>query len=76
MTIRFVIKVKILLKVDQNTIIWIPIFGWYMLMCGSKNWHQKDKCLEEIELHAQNTLKICFSIFVINPSNFLNDRLF
>ena len=45
-------------------------------MCGSKNWHQKDKCLEEIELHAQNTLKICFSIFVINPSNFLNDRLF
>ena len=32
-------------KVDMphlsTTIIKTPIFEWYVVMCGSKNWHQK-----------------------------------
>jgi hypothetical protein len=38
-------------KVDvlecNTTIIRAPIFEWYVVMCGSKNWHQKDMCLKE-----------------------------
>ena len=33
-----------------------------MVGCGSKNKHQKDMCLKEIELHAQNPLTILRSI--------------
>ena len=33
-----------------------------MVRCGSKNGHQKDKCLKEIRLRVQNTLTIIGSI--------------
>ena len=23
------------------TIIWMPIFDWYVVKCESKNWHQR-----------------------------------
>ena len=36
-----------------------------MVRCGSKNRHQKDKCLEEIRLCVQNTLTIIGSIIDI-----------
>ena len=61
---------------SNTTIIWTPLFEWSVVGCGSKKRHQQDECLEEIKLHAQNTLEICFSIFVIYPSNFLDSRLF
>ena len=34
------------------------VCGW----CGSKNRYQKDKCLQEIALHAQNMITILVSI--------------
>ena len=33
-----------------------------MVRCGSKNGHQKDMCLKEIGLRAQNMLTILGSI--------------
>ena len=35
-----------------------PIFDWCVIRCGSKNGHQKKKCLKEIGLHAQYLLTI------------------
>ena len=45
-------------------IIWIPVFEWYVDLrsISKKNGHQKDICLEEIGLHAQNMLSILGSI--------------
>jgi len=43
-------------------IIWIPIFEWHVVRCESKNSHQKNMCLKEIRLHAQNMLIILGSI--------------
>ena len=47
-----------------NTIIfWTPILEWHVVKCGSKNGHQRDMCLKEIQaLHAQNMLTILSSI--------------
>jgi hypothetical protein len=36
--------------------IWTPTFEWYEVRCGSRNRHQKDMCLKEIRLRAQNLL--------------------
>ena len=33
-----------------------------MVRCGSKKGHQKDTCLKDIELHAQNMTTILDSI--------------
>ena len=33
-------------------------FEWRVVKCGCKSRHQKDLCLEEIGLHAQNLLTI------------------
>ena len=45
-------------KVDVPNLVtypnWIPIFEWYVVWCGFKNGHQKDICLKEIGLRAQN----------------------
>ena len=38
------------------TILWTPRFEWYMVTCRPKNGHHNDTCLEEIRLHAHNTL--------------------
>ena len=42
--------------------IWTPIFEWYEGRCGSKNRHQKDMCLKEIEVRAQNMLIFLCSV--------------
>jgi hypothetical protein len=39
-------------------VIWTTRFEWYVVRCGSKNKHQKDVCLEEIELRAQDMISI------------------
>ena len=37
--------------------------SWYVVRCGSKNWHQKGiMCLKEFGLRAQNMLAILGSI--------------
>ena len=47
---------------DSNiAVIWTPVFEW-LIRCGSKNRHQKDMCLKEIGLQAQNMLTILGSI--------------
>ena len=51
------------LKVDNlylvNTLlIRTPIFEWYVVWCGSKNKSQKEMCLEEVGLCAQNMITI------------------
>ena len=38
------------------------VFEWYVVWCGSKSGYQKDKCFEEIRLHAQNVVDILGSI--------------
>ena len=38
----------------NTTKIWTPIFEWYMVMCESKNGHQKHMCLKQIGPCAQN----------------------
>ena len=35
-----------------------PIFEWCVVSCGSKNEHQKEMCLKEIGLCAQNVRTI------------------
>ena len=35
---------------------------WYMVRCGSKNGHQKDICLKQIGLCAQNMVTVLGSI--------------
>ena len=56
----------ILYKVDvpksKTTIIWTPIFEWYVVRCGSKNRHPIHMCLKEIGPCAQNMLIILGSI--------------
>ena len=49
---------------DSNTtIIWTPIFEWYVVRCGFKNRYQKGiMCLKEIGLRAQNMISILGSI--------------
>ena len=37
-----------------------------MVSCGSKNGHQKDMCLKEVGICAQNDLTILGSIISIN----------
>jgi hypothetical protein len=51
-----------------------PIFDWYVIRCGSKNKYQKDMCLKESELHAQNMITILGSI-VINIMGDVYDHL-
>jgi hypothetical protein len=33
---------KVGVPTPNTTIMWTPIFGWYVLRCGSKNGHLKD----------------------------------
>ena len=57
---------KLRIKVDvPNSVTylnWTPILEWYVVRCGSKSRNQKDLCLEEIRLHAQNMITILGSI--------------
>jgi hypothetical protein len=47
----------------NTTIIWTPLFEWYVVTCGSKGGHQKDIiCVKEIGLRAQNMLIMLRSI--------------
>lgn len=39
-----------------------PIFGKYVVWCGSKNKYQKYMCLKDISIHAHNILTILRSI--------------
>ena len=55
---------KVGVSISNTTIILTPIFEQYVIRCESKNWHQKDMCLEEIGLHAQNMLIIILSSVV------------
>ena len=45
---------------------WTPLFEWYVVRCSSKNGDQKDMCLKEIGLHAQNMITILGSIVNIS----------
>lgn len=40
------------------TIIWTPIFRWYVIWHGSKNWHKNDICSQEIGQPAQHVLQL------------------
>ena len=54
------------------------IFEWCVVGCGSKNGYQKNMCLKEIGLHAQNLLTILGSIINIIgglPFNELEESL-
>ena len=42
---------------------WTPIFEWCVVRCDSKSIYQKDICLQEIGLHAQNMIIVLGSIF-------------
>ena len=47
-----------------NSVIYLngtPIFEWWVVRCRIKNEHQKDMCLKEIGLQAQNVLTILSS---------------
>ena len=46
------------------TIIWEPVFEWYIGRCGSKNGHQQGMHLKEIGLRVQNLLVIRLSSIV------------
>ena len=52
-------------------IIWTLVFEWYMVRCRSKNGHQKDMCLVEVELRAQNMLIILVSIINIIAETYM-----
>jgi hypothetical protein len=45
---------------------WTLVFEWYVVRCGSKNKYQKNMCLKEIGLRAQNMLLIISSRVNIN----------
>ena len=48
---------------DSNiSIIWTPIFEWYVVRCGSKNGQQIYICSKQIGLCAQNMLTVLGSI--------------
>jgi len=32
----------------NTTMIYTPIFEWYVVRCGFKNWHHKHMCLKEL----------------------------
>ena len=49
-------KYKITIPISNILIIWTPIFEWFMVRSVSKNGHQKDRCREEIGLHAMYML--------------------
>ena len=52
------------------TLIGTPIPEWYVVKCESKNRHQKDMCLREMEqVHAQNLILILGSTININWKN-------
>ena len=57
------------IKVDvPNSIIdlsWAPIFGLYVVMCGSKDLYQKDMCSKENALYVQNMITILASLGAI-----------
>ena len=53
---------KVQLPKSNTIIIWTPIVEWYVVRCGSKNWCQKDMCLKEIGLRAQDILTILGSL--------------
>ena len=55
-------------------VIWTPICEWYVVRCRSKNEHQNDMCLEEIELRSQNMLIILESIVNIIGGGYLYIR--
>jgi hypothetical protein len=42
-----------------------------MLRCGSKSGHQKDICLKEVELRAQNVLAFLGSIVNIKRGTYI-----
>jgi hypothetical protein len=46
----------------NTTIIWTPIFEWYVVGCGSKNRHQNDTYFKEIGLHARDLITILGAI--------------
>ena len=46
-----------------NNTMWIPIFEWYVVRCGSKKRYQNNMCLKRIGLHAQNIKPISRFIF-------------
>ena len=62
-------------KVDEPNLItylnWTPIFEWCVVRCGSKNGYQKDMCLKEIGLHAQNMIIILDSIVNVIGETFM-----
>ena len=49
---------KVVVPTSNTTIIWTPIVEWYVVRCVSKNGQQKERCVNEIGLHAQNMLII------------------
>ena len=56
-------------KVDMpNSIIYLnytPIFGWYVVSFSSNKNFQKDTCLKEIGLRAQETITILGSLIIV-----------
>jgi hypothetical protein len=38
---------------SNTTIIWTPLFEWYVVRCGSQNKHQRDMCFKEIGLNVE-----------------------
>ena len=55
----------------HTNIILTLIFEWYVIKCGSKNGHQKDTCLKEIGLSAQNMLTIVGSMINTNKGTYM-----
>ena len=51
---------------------WTPIFEWCMVRCGSKDKHEKNMSLKEIELIVQNFLTILHSSYDFLPNTFEN----
>ena len=47
MTFDHFSRVKVGVPKSKTTIIWTPIFEWYVVRCRSKNWHHKDMCLRK-----------------------------
>ena len=59
---KFVEYLKVDVPNSNRTTMWTSIFEWEVVDCRSKNEQQKDMCLEEIGLCAQNMLTILSSI--------------
>ena len=56
------LRLKVDVSISVPSLDWTPIFEWYVVRCGSKNIYQKDTCLKEIRLLAQNIITILGSI--------------